>query len=62
MKIKFVYIIIIVAIVAVFFCILFVYLGFKGIKGDLAGWVQSGIAVIEIPIIIYGVFKILMKI
>lgn len=38
---------------------LFLYFGLINFKGDLAGWVQSGIAIIEIPILIYGLFRIL---
>lgn len=52
-----------IIIIGSFFCFglaaLFIYLGFINFKGDLAGWVQSGIAIIEIPILIYGLFRIL---
>lgn len=51
--------IIIGSIICLAFAASFIYLGLIGYKGDLAGWVQSGIAIIEIPILIYGLFRIL---
>jgi hypothetical protein len=54
--------IIIISIISVLIFALFIFWGFTGYKGDLAGWVQSGIAIIEIPIIIYGLSKIFSEI
>ncbi len=52
-------VIIIGSIICSLLAVLFLFFGFNNFKGDLASWVQSGIAIIEIPILIYGLFRIL---
>jgi hypothetical protein len=51
-----------ILILAGVFFISFIVLGILEVSGDLAGWVQSAIAVIEIPIIIYGFAKVVDEI
>jgi len=52
-------IIIIGSIICFGLAVLFICFGLTDYKGDLAGWVQSSIGIIEIPILIYGIFRIL---
>lgn len=52
----------IISIIAGLLAIAFVILGLCKIDGDIAGWVQSAISVIEIPIIFFGISRILKEI